>query len=294
MTAPLRDRRTILQRLIADAAQGQLQFQASAGVALRVRTALDDPALPLPAAARLIQAEPVLAARVVAMANSVAFNRSGKTIDDVRSAVLRLGFRTLRSLATAFLVRQIGAEQGDGDARRHAMVHQLWEHTAHVAALSRILAARVTRVDPELALFAAIVHEIGGFYLLSRAEEYPALLDSDDAEWNEEDVMALEIALGRQVLQALGVPRTATEGVEACWEGYLAIPPHTLGDTVLLADELAPVPSPLREAGLRRAQGDENGRSMATIEMLVDQETLSAILAESREELASVTTALQF
>jgi hypothetical protein len=32
----------------------------------------------------------------------------------------------------------------------------------------------VTGVNEDTALFAGIVHEVGGFYLLSRAEEFPA------------------------------------------------------------------------------------------------------------------------
>ena len=175
------------------------------------------------------------------------------------------------------------------------MASQLWEHTAHVTALAHTLARRVTHVDPELALFAAIVHEIGGFYLLSRTADYPALLEGDPAEWNEDDVMALEVELGRTVLQALGVPRNAMDAVEAYWDGYLAIPPHTVGDTLLLAEDLAPVHSPFRDGPVKRGQdaGSREIGAAATIDMLVDTDTLSEILAESADEVASVAAALQ-
>ena len=52
-----------------------------------VRQLFEDPDCQLEGAARMIQAEPVLSARVVAVANSVAFNRSGRTISNVRAAV---------------------------------------------------------------------------------------------------------------------------------------------------------------------------------------------------------------
>ena len=46
-----------------------------------------------------------------------------------------------------------------------------------MAALAHVLSRRVSHVDAETAMFAGIVHEVGGFYLLSRAEEFPALLE---------------------------------------------------------------------------------------------------------------------
>ena len=94
------DKIAAFKSIAAGVAKGELDFPTSARVALKVRQALDDPDCHIEAAAKLVQAEPLLSARVVAMANSVAFNRSGREITDVRSSVSRLGFRTLRSLAT--------------------------------------------------------------------------------------------------------------------------------------------------------------------------------------------------
>ena len=62
-------------------------------------------------------------------------------------------------------------------------------------ALAWSLARHVTGVNPDTALFAGIIHEVGGFYLLSRADEFPGLLDDDPEKWGElcEDVVGLEV-----------------------------------------------------------------------------------------------------
>ena len=86
-------------------------------------------------------------------------------------------------MVASVIVRQLGSHITDPQLR--AKTAKLWEHTAHVAALSQVLAKKVTHVDPETAMFAAIVHEVGGFYLLSRAEEYPGLLDDNTEDWLE-------------------------------------------------------------------------------------------------------------
>lgn len=278
------DRREIFKSIAAQAAKGELSFPTSAQVALRVREALDKPDCHIDAAARLVQAEPLLAARVVAIANSITYNRSGREITDVRSAVSRLGFATVRALATALVTRQLA--DAPGGAMERKLAAALWEHTAHVASLAQVIARRVTHQDPETAMFAGIVHEVGGFYLLSRSHEFPGLLEGDPAAWVEGG----EADTGRAVLRVLSVPEAVTKAIEGFWDGYLAMPPTTLADTLLLADELAPVPSPLHPMG-----GDHHGEGMkASIDMVIGEETLISILKESAEEVASLTGALNF
>jgi HD-like signal output (HDOD) protein len=272
----------ILDSIAADAARGEIVFPTSADMALRVRRAVDDPDCSLDHLARLIQAEPLLAARVVGIANSVTYNRSGKAIADVRNSVARIGFKTIRALATAVVVRQM--EDMPKDPAHRQLAVRLWEHTAQVASLAYVIAKRVTHQDPDTAFFAGIVHEVGAFYLISRAGDFPGLLDQQIPDWDGER----EARIGRAVLQVLGVPEAVVTAIEALWEGYLAMPPETLGDTLLLADQLASIESPLGQlAGLGR-QG-----TAVDIDVALDDETLSGILKESAEELESLTGALR-
>jgi HD-like signal output (HDOD) protein len=276
------DKQQIFRSIAADAAKGELAFPTGAQVALRVMQALDNPDCQIETAAKLVQAEPLLAARVVAMSNSVAFNRAGREVTDVRTAVMRLGFRSVRALAMALVTRQMAgkavapAQQG--------LVAQLWEHTAHVASLAHVIAQRFTHVDPDTALFAGIVHEVGGFYMLSRAEEFPGLLEGGHQAWMETG----EAEVGRAILHVLAVPERVIEAVEAYWGGYLAIPPVSLGDTLLLAEELAPVASPLHNLG--EPQPDAGSH----MDITIGQDVLSSILAEAAEEVSSLTHALAF
>lgn len=272
---------SVLDEIAAEAAGGELVFSTHAEMAMRVRRALDDDNSSMETLIRLIQAEPMLAARVVGMANSVAYNSSGRAVADIRSAVLRLGFKTLRALATAVVIRQM--EDMPKDPAHRKLAVRLWEHTTQVASLAYVIARRVTRQDPDTAFFAGIVHEAGGFYLISRATRYPGLLDGDLLAWEGES----EARVGRPVLRQLDVPETVLTAIEALWDGFMAMPPTTLGDTLLLADQLASLESPLSQlAGLGR------GNTRVDIDLVLDNETLTGILQESAEELASLTRVL--
>lgn len=271
-----------LDVLVADAERGDMVFPTHVDLALRVQRALDDPDCSIEQLAKLISADPMLSVRVVGVANSVSYNPSGRPIGDVRNAVSRLGFKTLRTLVTALVVRQM--QEMSSSPEHRALAARLWEHTAHVAALARVIARRVTKQDPEAAFFAGIVHEVGAFYLIARANQYPGLLESNLENWYERG----EALMGRAVSKALGVPDNLGAALEILWSGYLAMPPESLGDTLLLADQLSPVESPLAEL-----TGMSHNGVAVDIDLLIDDETLSSILADSAEEVASLTAALQ-
>jgi hypothetical protein len=278
------DKHAVFKTLVTDVERGDLAFPTSARVAMQVQQALNDADCDMATAARLVQAEPLLAARVVSMANSVAFNRSGREVTEVKTAVTRLGFKTVRSLAAALVTRQMAGVAGS-DAEQQ-LAARLWEHTTHVASLAHVLARRVTHVDPDTAMFAGIVHEVGGFYLLSRGNDFPGLLDGGFDEWMDSG----EMEVGRAVLKMLLVPEPVQQAVDAYFEGLLEIPSATLGDTLMLAEQLAPVRSPLH-----RRECDEGITDVAaSVEMVIGEETLSSILKESAEEVRSLIAALKF
>jgi HD-like signal output (HDOD) protein len=276
------DKCEIFRLIASQVAQTELAFPTGVQVALKVRDALDDEDCSVATLARLIQAEPLLASRVIAIANSVVYNRSGQPVTEVKAALSMLGFSTVRSLAMALVTRQMAGQSSDPKHRE--LLAKLWEHTAHVAALASAIARHVTHQNSETALFAAIVHDIGGFYMLSRVAEFPQLLTGDFSDWIEFG----EAIVGRAVLARLAIPEPVVTVLEEFWDGYLAMPPVTLSDTLLLAEELSPVASPLHRVDGAEAAG------IAQIEMLIGEELLSLILAEAAEEVSSLTRALQF
>lgn len=270
----------LLGLVLDEIGRGEVSFPTHADVALRVRLALDDPDLDVARAAQIIQAEPLLATRVVAVANSIAFNRTGARVADVKTAVTRVGIRLLRALATAVVMRQMAGGMRSPKSRQLAA--RLWEHTAHVAALSHILAGRFVRGAAEIALFAGMVHEVSGFYLISRNDAHPELFADDGAL----QAMSAEAAVGRAVLNALAVPAEVVDAVSTLWDdGPQVFPPATLGDVLRLANGLTPILSPL--------QGAAAVPSPLAIDLGAERQ-LAEILDQSSDELEAMTAALRY
>lgn len=268
--------------IAAQAVRGEITFPTSVNAVLRLQLALDDPDCHIDEAIRLVLAEPQLAARTVAMANTPAFGGSGSTpVTNVRTAVTRIGYRRLQALVASLVVRQFGNRIVDPGLRAKAA--QLWEHTTHVAAIAHSLARRVTGINADTALFAGIVHEVGAFYLLARADEFPGLLDDDPENWGAlcEDVVSAE------VMKKLSIPSTVSDAIADMRGGWLNMPPSTLLDTLLLANQYAPVASPL-DSRRRALPAHEE----SAIDFVLDECTLDDILVEAAETAKAMGEAL--
>lgn len=275
------DRLEALELIVGQAARGELIFPTNVAASIRLQHAVADPACHLEAAADLVMAEPLVAARLVAIANSVAYTRFGGKVSNVRTAVRLLGFNALRSLVAAIVVRQFSGAISDPSLRAQAEL--LWQHCANVAALAKVLARELTEVDPETALFAGIVHDISGFYLLFRAQELPVLLENAADESGAESCLLLT----HGVMQVLKIPKPVALAVESLCNGGCASPPTTLGDVLALANELASIPSPL--AGI-----DPRARipSTANLDSPAGDKTLRMVLTESEGEIKAMLEAL--
>ncbi len=270
-----------LERIVAQAGRGELVFPTNMAASLKLQQALDDPECHLEAAADMVLAEPLIAARLVAIANSVAYTRCGAHVSNVRKAVSVLGFKPLRALVAAIVVRQIAGEIADAALRQKA--ERLWQHCANVAALAKVIAREFTGVDAETAMFAGIVHEIDGFYLLSRATEFPSLLDDDPDDTSRES----RALLARHILQTLKIPKLVTTAVESVFIDVSRKPPSTIGDVLSLANALAAVPSPLTGAA------DTGGAiTAADLDYSVGDKSLARVLEASAEEIKALTEAL--
>jgi len=290
----------MLAAIAAEIQGSVISFPTTARVALRIRQALGDPNCPASTATRLIAAEPLLAARIVGVANSALYPRSDRVITDLSAAIARVGFAMARSLATALVLRQMA--NAPANLAHRAAAAQLWDHTTRMAALASVLARRVTGQNPETALFAGLVHEVGGFYLISQAAEFPGILDGDLAHhWFhdacDEDAAAgggaaclrpsFESRIGGAVLESLAVPAPVVEAVETIWGGHLTLPPATLGDTLLLADQLVAARSPLDP--LR----EEDGHERAILDLVFNDVLLSNMLKEAAGDVESLAAILR-
>ncbi len=190
---------TLVRTLLEDLDAGRLELPTLPEVALRVRDVVESESSSARDIAEAVSSDPALAARLIQVSNSPLY-RGRREIDDVQSAVVRLGRELVRTLVTSLAMRQMFQATTEAVDRR---LRELWSHSVQVAAISRALAGQQGLV-PDRAMLAGLVHDVGALPLLVRAEEDEVLL-ADEAAFDAL-VRELHPALGRAILERWGLP----------------------------------------------------------------------------------------
>ncbi len=270
------------QDIALDLSRKELKFPTFLDAALRVRLVVSKQDASSNEVAQAVRGEPLLSARVVSMANSVAVNPSGKAVTDLKSAVLLIGHNSVRSLAASLAIAQIAQakalEPFANDCR------QVWEHSMEVGALAFVLARRRAKVDPEEALFSGLVHDLGHFYLLYRATQFPEVMQGERAELHAL-IREWHPGIGAALLQNLGMSERLVRAVD---EHELRIAPvaEPLTEILMLADRcstthgMAPPPEHMRDASATAMEG-------------LDEASARTLLSEAGEEVRSLLSVLR-
>ena len=263
---------------------GELSFPTSLDASRRVLKAVENPDIGLSALAKIVVAEPLLSAKVIRLANSVALNPSGATVSDVRHAVLRVGMDPIKSLAMVLIMDQLRQSQRHAACREFS--NRLWERCVHIAALSYVLAKKLTKLNADEAMFAGIVHDLGRFYLLSLAVDFPVLLQ--DSAVLAETINDLADQATDTVQKALALPPAVLEAVLAsrCFGGTM--PPATLGDVLFVAGAVSPREDPFDALDARIVPV-----ANAALGLGLEQSTISEVIAASGDEIYSIVIALE-
>jgi len=162
-----------VQALASELSKGKVDLPSFPDIALRVRQVLADENVTQEQVARVVGSEPALAARLMQIANSAALNFTGKSITELRTAINRMGHNMVRSAAIAFAMSQL--KKADSLKGLEQPLDDLWKSSAAVAAMSHAVARRFSKVNPDTAMLAGLLHGIGKLYILTRSVQHPRL-----------------------------------------------------------------------------------------------------------------------
>ncbi|MCC7464314.1 MAG: HDOD domain-containing protein [Gammaproteobacteria bacterium] len=223
--------RRYAQELAAQIDHGAVELPAWSQMTERARAALNDDAVDDEQLARLLAAEAGLAVRVLTIANAAMFAVGGARTADLKLAVMRLGRDCVRSAVYAYALAQLRHAPRLLQVREE--LRQLWRESTAVATLARLVAAETSQVDPDEALLAGLLHNIGKLALLAQLQQAPAALREPQARvalliaWHARIGLALSLnwRLPESVCNAIAEQDTldATRGGGANLNDVLAV-----------------------------------------------------------------------
>jgi len=141
-------------------------------VALKVREAAEDPDIGIPQLSKVIGNDAALTARIIKVVNSPLL-RTNKEITDLQMAVARLGINYTCNLATGLAMEQMFQATSDVVDRK---MREVWNKSTEIAGICHVLCKHYTRLLPDQATLAGLVHQIGVLPILTYAEEHSELL----------------------------------------------------------------------------------------------------------------------
>lgn len=169
-------------------------------LAMRIRRAIEVEQAAAKSIAKLVEADPAMAAKLLKVANS-AFYGGMQSVETCSAAVVRMGLKTTKQLVLTFALREVF--KGKNPIVKDRM-NKLWKHSSNVAAISFVLARRLRKLDPEEALLAGLLHDIGNIAILNYLENYPALVTDESAV--DGTVERLRGELGAMILREWNFP----------------------------------------------------------------------------------------
>jgi len=188
----------------------ELDLPAFPQVVRRLQIALISDKTTIKDIVSIISSEPVLSARFMQMANSAAMNPTGSPVASLNNAVNRLGFNLVRTVSTAFALRQLSRDRSLGAIRPE--LEQVWKTSNEVAAICYAVGKQAFGRQPDEAMMAGLLHSIGRLYILLHAHQNDPTIREDPAF--AETLETWQPVIGKAILEAWGLPQRICEAVE--------------------------------------------------------------------------------
>ena len=161
----------LFYQLFQDLMEDKLALPSMPDIAVRVRQAIAERDAGAAEIAKIVQNDPVVAARLMQAANSSLF-AGQHPVDNLAAAIVRLGIKTTREVVMAVTMREVFKTKNPMLNKR--MV-ELWMHSSLVAAISAVIARKLRGFTADRALLAGLTHDIGVVPMLAHAGSYPEL-----------------------------------------------------------------------------------------------------------------------
>lgn len=145
---------------------------------------------------KVISKDTSLTARLIRYANSPLYGMA-YPIASIKPAITCIGFEKVKHAIYAVCMRDVFRTSVSPIQRR---MEDLWAHSLKVASKSVVLARSQPELDPDVALVAGLIHDIGKIPLLIKLCNYEALAGHD--EFIDHLLHRLHTGMGKAILKS--------------------------------------------------------------------------------------------
>ena len=170
-------------------------------ISMKIRRAINSSKASSSTIAKAVQMDPAITARLIQVSNSPMY-RGHKKIESCPESLTRLGLRAAQSLITSFSLKSEFIAKSPNIRKR---MNELWNHSGYVAAISALLAHKSPGFDPDRAMLARLIHDIGVVPILTYVDQHPELVfEPKDLE---QTIQKLRGEIGLNVIRQWDFPK---------------------------------------------------------------------------------------
>lgn len=183
-------------------------------VAIRIQKVFKDEQVDADKVAEVLMTDPAITGKLIKIANSPVYQGVAAT-ETLQSAIVRLGMDTTYKQVMAYAVNELFRSHSADVSRR---MESLWKHSRKVAAISRLLAKSTRLFDPEQAMLAGLVHDLGVIVIVEYMQQHCEELT--DPEKIEQTIQSLRPQITGMLMHKWNFSEDLVRVAEECEDWF--------------------------------------------------------------------------
>lgn len=205
---------------------GDISLPSLPDVVLKIRNMLEREDCDFGRISKAVSVDPVLVSKLFVFANSALYNRANVKIEDLDTAIGRLGFEVVRNTAMSLAMKQL--YDSDKHQKTTKMQRKVWARGMKLSSMAYAVAQKHPSLNQESAFLCGLMNEIGKLYILTKAEDFPEFLGNPSSlnlvleEWNPQ--------ISKSIIESWGFPEEVVQSADPA--SYVDHDPDSVPDLV--------------------------------------------------------------
>jgi len=208
------DANPLMVNLFQDLMTDSVSLPSLPEVALRIQQVFKDDQVDVGKVTGILMTDPAITSKLIKVANSPVYQGVAAT-ETLQAAIVRLGMDTTYKQVMAYAVNELFRSHSDNVSKR---MESLWSHSRKVAAISRVLAKSSGLFDPEQAMLAGLVHDLGVIVIVEYLQQHCDQLS--DAEKIENTIDSLRPQITGMLMQKWNFSEDMVRVAEECEDWF--------------------------------------------------------------------------
>lgn len=194
---------SILDLINTQIAANKVILPSPPDILIKIKQAINTPDSDINNIAKIISYDPALSARLIKVSNAALY-RGNQEISAVNNAIMRLGIKLTHTLVTSHAITQMFIQP---DKQLQQFYQHLQQQSIDISAHAYAIAKNYSRISPDSALLAGLIHNIGYLPLAGVINQLIPEQEDLNIDYIIDKLGDSHINVGKSVLKSWAFPQ---------------------------------------------------------------------------------------